>query len=214
MHLSSNPEYWLRGPVTGIPPLLQPVAHALLQSRDEVNALMEGFPEKRLWDRPAGVASPGFHLQHLAGVLDRLLTYARGEGLSPRQLRELGEEGRPTGERTFEGTSDIGRDSSAVGQGRNSGEGLTGGSEAGGEMADGELDRLLKRYNRQIDNALLQLTGTPELSLTESRGVGRARIPSTVGGLLFHAAEHSMRHTGQLLVTVRILQSDLPSGNR
>jgi uncharacterized damage-inducible protein DinB len=176
MHLSSNPEYWLRGPVAGIPPLLQPVAHALLQSRDEVNALMEGFPEKRLWDRPAGVASPGFHLQHLAGVLDRLLTYARGEGLSPGQLEELAAEGRPTG--------------------------------------GGELDRLLKRYNRQIDNALLQLAGTPELSLTEPRGVGRARIPSTVGGLLFHAAEHSMRHTGQLLVTVRILRSDLPSGNR
>ena len=74
MHSSSNTEYWLRGPVAGIPALLQPVAHALLQSRAEVNALMEGFPEARLWDRPGGVASPGFHLQHLAGVLDRLLT--------------------------------------------------------------------------------------------------------------------------------------------
>jgi hypothetical protein len=165
MHLSSNPEYWLRGPVAGIPPLLQPVAHALLQSRDEVNALMEGFPAEVLWDRPGGVASPGFHLQHLAGV--------------------LAGEGRPSG-----------------------------GGEVSGEMAGGELDRLLKRYNRQIDNALLQLTGTPELSLTEPRGVGRARIPSTVGGLLFHAAEHSMRHTGQLLVTVRILQSVPSSGNR
>jgi hypothetical protein len=185
MHLSSNPEYWLRGPVAGIPPLLQPVAHALLQSRDEVNALMEGFPAEVLWDRPGGVASPGFHLQHLAGVLDRLLTYARGEGLSPGQLGELAGEGRPSG-----------------------------GGEVSGEMAGGELDRLLKRYNRQIDNALLQLTGTPELSLTEPRGVGRARIPSTVGGLLFHAAEHSMRHTGQLLVTVRILQSVPSSGNR
>ena len=194
MHLSSNPEYWLRGPVTGIPPLLQPVAHALLQSRDEVNALMEGFPEKRLWDGPAGVASPGFHLQHLAGVLDRLLTYARGEGLSPGQLGELAAEGRPPE--------------------RGGSEGLTGGDEAGGETAGGELDRLLGHYNRQIDKALLQLAGTPELSLTEPRGVGRARIPSTVGGLLFHAAEHSMRHTGQLLVTVRILQSGLPSGNR
>ena len=177
MHLSSNPEYWLRGPVAGIPPLLQPVAHALLQSRDEVNALMEGFPAEVLWDRPGGVASPGFHLQHLAGVLDRLLTYARGEALSTLQLEELAAEGRPSGE-------------------------------------EGELTRLLERYNIQIDNALLQLAGTPELSLTEPRGVGRARIPSTVGGLLFHAAEHSMRHTGQLLVTVRILQSVPSSGNR
>jgi uncharacterized damage-inducible protein DinB len=78
----------------------------------------------------------------------------------------------------------------------------------------GELAGLLERYNRQIDKALLQLAATPELSLAEPRGVGRARIPSTVGGLLFHAAEHSMRHTGQLLVTVSILQSAPPSGNR
>jgi uncharacterized damage-inducible protein DinB len=39
-----------------------------------------------------------------------------------------------------------------------------------------------------------------------SRPVGRARIPSTVLGLLFHAAEHAQRHTGQLLVTVRVLK--------
>ena len=174
---SPNTEYWLRGPVADIPALLQPVAHALLQSRDEVNALMEGFREERLWDRPGGVAPPGFHLQHLAGVLDRLLTYAKGDVLSPRQLGELAAEGRSLG--------------------------------SGGELAG-----LLERYNRQIDNALLQLAATPELSLTEPRGVGRARVPSTIGGLLFHAAEHSMRHTGQLLVTVRILQSVPPSGNR
>jgi len=182
---SSNFEYWLRGPVAGIPALLQPVAHALLQSRDEVNALMEGFSEEKLWDRPGGVASPGFHLQHLAGVLDRLLTYARAEALSPGQLRELAGEGR-----------------------------LTGGEDSGEMEGRDELIGLLERYNRQIDNALLQLAGTPELSLTEPRGVGRALIPSTVGGLLFHAAEHSMRHTGQLLVTVRILQSIPTSGNR
>jgi hypothetical protein len=33
-------EVWLRGPVDHIPVLLQPVAHALLQAREEVNALM------------------------------------------------------------------------------------------------------------------------------------------------------------------------------
>jgi DinB superfamily len=188
MSLHANTEYWLRGPVAGIPAVLQPVAHALLQSRAEVNALMEGFPEEKLWERPAGVASPGFHLQHLAGVLDRLLTYARGEMLGPRQLEELGEEARV--------------------QGRTGGKG-------GAPSPEGrELSGLLERYNRQIDKALLQLEETPELSLTESRGVGRARIPSTVGGLLFHAAEHSMRHTGQLLVTIKILTTDISSGNR
>jgi hypothetical protein len=170
MKKPANPEYWLRGPVSGITPLLQPVAHALLQSREEVNALMEGFPEVRLWDRPAGLASPGFHLQHLSGVLDRLFTYADGKALSQQQLEDLAEEGEP---------------------------------RAGPEA----LPRLLERLNQQIDKSLQQLGQTPEQALTEPRGVGRAKIPSTVGGLLFHAAEHTMRHTGQLLVTARILQA-------
>jgi uncharacterized damage-inducible protein DinB len=40
------------------------------------------------------------------------------------------------------------------------------------------------------------------------RFVGRAKLPSTVLGLLVHAAEHTMRHTGQLLVTVQVLRAD------
>ena len=93
--MRSTPEVWLRGPLEGIPPLLQPVAHALLQAREEVEALMVDFPEEHLWARPAGVASPGFHLRHLAGVLDRLFTYARDEQLSTEQLKYLKAEGRP-----------------------------------------------------------------------------------------------------------------------
>ena len=89
-----QPEVWLRGPVPDIPPFLQPVAHALLQAREEVTALMKGFPDDLLWRRPGGVASVGFHLQHLRGVLDRLFTYARGEALTAEQLRALKAEGQ------------------------------------------------------------------------------------------------------------------------
>jgi uncharacterized damage-inducible protein DinB len=179
-----NLEYWLRGPVPGIPPLLQPVAHALLQARAEVNALMAEFPEQRLWERPAGLASPGFHLQHLAGVLERLLTYTRGEGLSREQLEALAGEGKPR----EEGPTDP--------KGAN------------------PKEASLHLFNMQIDKALQQIGHTPEETLTEPRAVGRAGIPSTVIGLLFHAAEHTMRHTGQLLVTARILGGNADSGNR
>src|SRR6476660_1951960 len=92
---SPKPEVWLRGPLPDVPALLQPVAHALLQAREEVVALMAGFPEQRLWARPAGVASVGFHLQHLAGTLDRLFTYARGESLTEDQTGALAREGNP-----------------------------------------------------------------------------------------------------------------------
>ena len=74
--------------------MLQPVAHALLQAREEINELMQGFPDALLWERPAGMASPGFHLQHMAGVLDRLYTYVKGEQLDQQQLDYLSAEGR------------------------------------------------------------------------------------------------------------------------
>ncbi|MES2523419.1 MAG: DinB family protein [Gemmatimonadota bacterium] len=86
-------EVWLRGPVDGVPPLLQPVAHALLQAAEEVEAMLHAFPDDLLFTRTHGVASVGFHLQHIAGVLDRLTTYARGSALSAEQLAALHAEG-------------------------------------------------------------------------------------------------------------------------
>jgi len=87
-------EFWLRGPVPGIIPVLQPVAHALLQARMEAQQALSEFPESMLWQRPGGVASIAFHLQHLAGVVDRLFTYANGMQLSEKQLKELEKEGK------------------------------------------------------------------------------------------------------------------------
>src|ERR1700761_8456746 len=91
---NNKPEVWLRGPLEGMPSLVQPVAHALLQAREEVNELMDGFPEILLWVTPVGLASPGFHLQHLTGVLDRLFTYARGEALTEHQFQKLNHEAK------------------------------------------------------------------------------------------------------------------------
>ena len=85
----------MRGPVAGVPLLLQPVAHALLQAGEEIKELMEGFPEELLWKRPSGMASAGFHLQHLAGVADRLFTYAGGHALNDQQLAALASEKQP-----------------------------------------------------------------------------------------------------------------------
>jgi uncharacterized damage-inducible protein DinB len=65
---------------------------------------------------------------------------------------------------------------------------------------------LIKYFNRQVEDSIEQLKLTDEKTLNDFRGVGRAQLPSTVLGLLMHAAEHTMRHTGQLLVTVKILK--------
>jgi len=65
---------------------------------------------------------------------------------------------------------------------------------------------LLWAYNERTSEALQELKLYKESDLAEIRRVGRKLIPSTVLGLLFHAAEHTMRHTGQLLVTSRLVE--------
>lgn len=169
-HPDRRAEAWLRGPVAGVPPLLQPVAHALVQVADEARAAARDLPDALLWARPAGAASVGFHLRHVAGVVDRLLTYARDESLSAAQLDALAAEAVP------------------------------------GEPPEGAAS-LVARLDDAVSRALAQLGATPEASLAESRRVGRAGLPSTVIGLLVHAAEHSTRHLGQLLVTARVARA-------
>jgi hypothetical protein len=82
-------EWWQRGPVPDVPALLQPVAHILLQVGDSVDELVEGLTISQWNARPGGVASPAFHVRHIAGVIDRLFTYARGETLSDAQFVAL-----------------------------------------------------------------------------------------------------------------------------
>ncbi|SKB72757.1 DinB family protein [Dyadobacter psychrophilus] len=170
MQIEPKPEVWLRGPLPEISDYLQPVAHALLQAQEEINAQLVNFPDALLWKRPSNVASVGFHLQHLSGVLDRLFTYARAESLSENQLAYLKAEGQP-------------------------------------HAPESTVADLLETFNKQILIALTQLKHTDKETLTEMRYVGRAMLPSTHLGLLFHAAEHTQRHTGQLLVTARILEA-------
>ena len=89
----ASTEWWQRGPVEGVPGVLQPVAHILLQVRESVGELADGLSEEEWNSRPAGVASPAFHVRHITGVIDRLFTYARGESLSEEQFAALKLEG-------------------------------------------------------------------------------------------------------------------------
>jgi len=89
----ANTEWWQRGPVEGIPAVLQPVAHILLQVRESVAALVAPLTEEEWNARPAGVASAAFHVRHIAGVIGRLFTYARGSALSAEQLAAIPLEG-------------------------------------------------------------------------------------------------------------------------
>jgi hypothetical protein len=167
--MEDKSEVWQRGPVENIPALLQPVAHALLQAREELADMFSTFSESLLWERPAGVASPAFHLQHLTGVLDRLFTYARKESLNSAQLYALSIEGNQ-------------------------------------HETPSSMMELIELFDKQVDLSINELSGVNTDTLTEARTIGRKQIPTTLIGLYVHAAEHTMRHIGQLLVTTRLLK--------
>lgn len=166
--MSRKPDPWLRGPVDGFEPLLMPAVHALMQAREEVEGLVASVPAEHVWRRPGGAASIGFHVRHLGGALERLLTYARGERLSESQLAAARTEGEP------------------------------------GESAP-SLREVAAGTHAAIERALEQLRATTREELLAPRKVGRAGLPSTTLGLIFHAAEHSTRHAGQAISTAKIL---------
>lgn len=89
-----QPEVWMRGPIPQVPTLLQPVAHAILQVNEDIQKIDSDKYDKQLWIKPYGMASIGFHLQHIAGVIDRLMTYSRGETLNENQFDALSQEGQ------------------------------------------------------------------------------------------------------------------------
>ena len=160
-------EVWLRGPLYGIPPLLMPVAHALVQAKEDAARAAEGLSDDALWTRPGGAASAGFHLFHMAQALDRLMSYARGEVLTDSQRTALA-------------------------------------LEKSGEI-DAGADDLIELVGTSVERALRQLRCTPESGLARECRIGRSMMPSTVLGVLFHAAEHTTRHAGQLITTIKVV---------
>lgn len=85
-------EPWLRGPIAGMPAMVMPAAHALMQAREDIPMAVLGLTNAQLWAIPGGAAAVGFHLRHLGGSIDRLLTYARGEMLTDVQMSALDSE--------------------------------------------------------------------------------------------------------------------------
>ena len=91
----ADTEWWQRGPVDGVPAVLQPIAHILLQVRESVGELVDGLTEEQWNARPGGVAPAAFHVRHMTGVINRLFTYARGHALSAEQFAAIKLEGSP-----------------------------------------------------------------------------------------------------------------------
>ena len=167
----ASTEWWQRGPIEGVPAVLQPVAHILLQVQESVDVMVANLTDAEWNARPANVASAAFHVRHITGVIDRLFTYGRGQTLSDAQFTAMRREG------------DV--------------------------LTLAEVPDVLEALHAQVEAAIAELRTIDVATLGDFRGVGRAKLPSTVIGCLVHGAEHSMRHVGQLSVTTRIVRAGI-----
>jgi uncharacterized damage-inducible protein DinB len=139
--------------------------------REEVERHAADLTPEELWARPGNAGSIGFHLRHIAGATDRLLTYARDETLTAEQIAWLKAEGVPG-------------------------------------VPPATAAETIAIAQQGIDRALDQVRATDLKTLLDSRGVGRARLPTTVIGLVFHAAEHASRHAGQIATTRKVVKGE------
>src|SRR5436305_11389699 len=99
MEKSKLPEPWLRGTLTDVPPVQRAVLHALELAQEDLERWCGNLSDEQLNARPSGIAPVAFHLRHIAGSLDRLLTYAEGRQLTSNQVALLKSELAPGGTR-------------------------------------------------------------------------------------------------------------------
>ena len=74
------------------------------------------------------------------------------------------------------------------------------------ELEDGAVaEVVLAEVRAGLSHAAERVRMNLPSSYEEVRGVGRAMLPSTVGGLLVHCAEHTQRHVGQAVTTAKVV---------
>lgn len=159
-------EFWLSGPVAGVPPLLLPAAHTFLQVQHDVTAALADLSTEQIWKRVGQSASIGFHAVHIAGATDRLMTYARGEQLNEAQIAAM---------RAEAGTAGL------------------------------DAREIVSQVHGAMSAALAQVRATPADNLMLPRHVGRKQLPTTTLGAIAHAAEHALRHAGQIATLRKVL---------
>jgi len=161
----SRPEPWLQGTLGEISAVPRAVLHALELAEEDLQKWCGLLTDEQLNARPGGLAPVAFHLRHIAGSIDRLLSYAEGRPLGGEQLAFL-----------------------------------KGELEPGATRAEvfGLLDRTLKLATSRVRALATQ-------NLETARTVGKKQLPTTLGGLLVHIADHTQRHVGQAITTARII---------
>jgi uncharacterized damage-inducible protein DinB len=160
------PEPWLRNTLTDIDPIRRQILHALELSAEDAARWLDPLTDAQLLVRPSNLAPIAFHLRHIARSLDRLLTYAEGNQLTPNQLAALKS-----------------------------------------ELTEGTAAEARAEFRTALETSAARIRAIYPDRFAEPRGVGRKQLPTTVGALLVHCADHTQRHTGQFVTTAKVVSA-------
>jgi uncharacterized damage-inducible protein DinB len=163
----SLPEPWLRGTLANVPAVARGVLHALELAQEDAKKWCGGLSDEQIHARPAGLPSVAFQLRHIAGSLDRLLTYAEGNSLSDQQLQALEAEANPYG----------------------------------------STEELLLELEAAVSRGCIRVRALSSQDFALPRAVGAKRLPTTLGGLMVHVADHTQRHVGQAITTAKLVSA-------
>ena len=168
-------EPWLRGTHTDVPAAGRAVLHALEVALDDLTKWTAGLTDAEIHAQPLGLTSIAFHLRHIAGSADRILTYAEGNQLSTEQLATLRSESTA--------------------------------AAPDGEGKQETLAELLAAVEVAFSDAAGRIRVLATADLNTPRFVGRKQLPTSIGGAMIHVADHTLRHTGQVVTTAKAIKA-------
>jgi uncharacterized damage-inducible protein DinB len=73
---------------------------------------------------------------------------------------------------------------------------------------DAKRDELFAELNIALHSAAERVRAFDVQSLEDARSVGKKKLRTSLGGLLVHVAEHTMRHVGQAITTAKIVSAN------
>ena|ERR1700679_2746886 len=164
---SGLPEPWLRGTLADLAVVPRAALHALELARLDLQYWCGSLTDQELNLEFEDIAPVAFHLRHIAGSIERLLTYAEGRELDATQIAALKSE----------------------------------------RLAGATRQQLFAALDASLERAVERIRALGADGLDQGRTVGIKKLPTTVGGLLVHVADHTQRHVGQAVTTAKFVRA-------
>jgi hypothetical protein len=145
-----------------------PLLYSFQQAREDLAHWTAGFTDADFWATPlADIAPLGFQIRHIAGSVERLMTYLQERQLSDQQIAAMKREKEPGATR----------------------------------------DDLFAELEKAVLAAEAVVKAIDPQTWLDRRQVGRKQLPTTVGGLITHIAEHTQRHVGEAIITAKAIRA-------